>query len=339
VTRATPVVEAPRARRAAAPQPPVTRPGTDLPATPDTPRFDPHQLRTRWLQVASQDPSALARAREAGVDFSVAPGRVWETDEHVYLPVVSTFRSEDQVVRETLMLALSPDHVVTLQPTRHYPVFDKAIARMRRTPRLTQSSYGVTYALLYALNEAAERVIHHASDLLEEMSDEIEEATLGYDRRGREIGVTDMQGTIARMNRAEEIVSSTQESQLSLARAARHLRSEIADTDPVLAGLVETLVADVDGVKEHASFEHDKVRYLQQAIMTSLDVKQNQIVKVFTIITAVFLPPTLITSFYGMNFTHMPELEWNLGFPWIVLVTLVAAVIPLVYIKRRGWLR
>lgn len=336
MTRLTPaVVEAPRA---ALPSP-AHRPTTAATPGAHDGRFDPQALRGRWLQVAAEDPSALARAHDAGVDFALASGRVWETDEHVYLPVVATYRRGESIERETLMFALSPARVVTLQPTRHYPIFDKAIARMRRTPRLISTSYGVMYALLYALNEAAERVILHASDLLEDMSDQIEEATLGYDRRGREIGVTDMQGTIARMNRAEEIVSSTQESQLSLARAARHLRSEIADSDPVLAGLVETLIADVDGVKEHASFEHDKVRYLQQAIMTSLDVKQNQIVKVFTIITAVFLPPTLITSFYGMNFTRMPELEWELGFPWVVLVTLVAAVIPLVYIKRRGWLR
>ena len=62
-------------------------------------------------------------------------------------------------------------------------------------------------------------------------------------------------------------------------------------------------------MKEHAGFEHDKVRYLQQSVMTSLNMKQNQIVKVFTIITAVFLPPTLVATFYGMNFAVMPELS------------------------------
>lgn len=305
----------------------------------DTPRFDARVLRSRWVQVAAGDPAATARAAEHGVDFAAAGGRVWETDAHVYLPVVATRRHGDQVLHERIVLALSPDVVVTAQPERHYPVFDKAVARLRRTPWLIGSSYGVAYALLYALNEAADRVVSHASDLLEDMSDEIDEATRGVDARGREIGVRDMQDTITRMNRAEEIVSRAQESQLSLARAARHLRSEIADGDPVLAGLVETLVADVEGVKEHAGFEHDKVRYLQQAIMTSLDVKQAQIVKVFTIITAVFLPPTLIASFYGMNFTHMPELDRPYGFTLTVLLTLVAAVIPLAYIKRRGWLR
>ncbi len=127
--------------------------------------------------------------------------------------MTATRRDGDRVVDERIVLALSADVVVTAQPQRHYAVFDKAIARMRRTPWLIGSSYGVAYALLYALNEAADRVVSYASDLLEDMSDEIDEATRGVDSRGREIGVSDMQDTITRMNRAEEIVSRAQESQ------------------------------------------------------------------------------------------------------------------------------
>ncbi|OCF89445.1 hypothetical protein AW168_17150 [Nocardia brasiliensis] len=115
--------------------------------------------------------------------------------------------------------------------------------------------------------------------------------------------------------------------------------ADIAVHSAELESLIAILIADIDGVKQHAGFEHDKVRYLQQSVMTWLDVKQNQIVKVFTIITAVFLPPTLIATFYGMNFTWMPELEWQHGFLATTLMTLVAAVIPLAYIKRKGWLR
>ena len=73
--------------------------------------------------------------------------------------------------------------------------------------------------------------------------------------------------------------------------------------------------------------------------MTSLNVRQNQVVKVFTIITAVFLPPTLIATFYGMNFSVMPELSWEWGFTATILLTLLAALLPLWYIKRKGWLR
>jgi len=302
--------------------------------------FDPTVLRRRWVQAPANDEAELARiAGTTGVDFAAAAGRVWQTDDYVYLPVVVNVRDGDTIRREAVVFAVGHEVLVTLQPTAHFPVFDKAIARMRRTPQLTESPHGVMYALLYALNVASERVIDHASDALEAMNDEIAMATNGYNDRGREIGVSDMQDTIARMNEAEEIVSRSQETQLLLARAARHLRAELDIEQVQLAGLLDILIADIDGVKEHASYEHDKLRYLQQSIMTSLDVKQNQIVKVFTIITAVFLPPTLIATFYGMNFTVMPELAWEHGFLSTTVLTLIAALIPLWYIRRKGWLR
>ncbi|MHC9294138.1 CorA family divalent cation transporter [Mycobacterium sp. LTG2003] len=305
-------------------------------------RFGSNVLGRHWIALAAADEAKAAELRaQIGVDFSVAAakGRVWETDNFIYLPVVVNFKRGENIERDAIMFALGSEYVVTLQPGEHFGPFDKAIAKMRRQPELAESSYGVMYALLWALNEASERVIEYASDALEAMNGEIDMATAGYDAKGREIGVGDMRGVLSRMNGAEEIVSRTQESQLLLARAARHLMAETPKDATSPAGLIGILLADIDGVKEHAGFEHDKVRYLQQSVMTWLDVKQNQIVKVFTIITAVFLPPTLIATFYGMNFTWMPELEWQHGFLVTTLFTLVAAVIPLAYIKQKGWLR
>ena len=152
------------------------------------------------------------------------------------------------------------------------------------------------------------------------------------------MGIVDINDTIVELNKKEELVSRCLESQLSLARAARYLDTEVPPQDE-LQEYVRTLRDDISGVKEHAAFEHDSVRYLQNAILASLNVKQNQIVKVFTIITAVFLPPTLIASIYGMNFAVMPELSWDLGFPVSIMLTLVAALLPMIYIKYRGWLR
>ncbi|MFV5476528.1 CorA family divalent cation transporter [Acinetobacter baumannii] len=67
-------------------------------------------------------------------------------------------------------------------------------------------------------------------------------------------------------------------------------------------------------VKKYASFEYEKVRYFQNAVTNMMNIKQNQIVKVFTIITAVFLSLTLVGTFYGMDFAVMPELSWEHGF-------------------------
>ncbi|MCV7145806.1 magnesium transporter CorA family protein [Mycobacterium riyadhense] len=308
----------------------------------ETDSLDTEALCRHWIQLFASDAAAAAGLCDRlGVGFPVAAAerRIWETDKFIYFSVAVSIKRGETIDRELLMFALGADYVVTLQPSEQFDVFDHAIAKLRRQPRLAASSYGVMYALLWALNEASERVIDYASDVLEAMNDEIEMATEGYDERGRGIGVSDMRKTMARMNETEEIVSRTQESQLLLARAARHLMAETPGHESDLDGLIRILIIDIDGVKQHASFEHDKVRYLQQSVMTWLDVKQNQIVKVFTIITAVFLPPTLIATFYGMNFTWMPELEWEYGFLATTLLTLIAAVIPLAYIKQKGWLR
>jgi CorA-like Mg2+ transporter protein len=77
---------------------------------------------------------------------------------------------------------------------------------------------------------------------------------------------------------------------------------------------------------------------LQGSVTNILNIKQNQIVKIFTIITAVFLPPTLVATFYGMNFAIMPELSSRHGFIYSVILILVGALLPLVYIKWKGWL-
>ncbi len=138
------------------------------------------------------------------------------------------------------------------------------------------------------------------------------------------------------LNEKEDLILHCIESQLTLARTVRYLSGEVDNrSEADLQALVTELAGDVAGIKEHAAFEHEKVRYLQGAVTNVLNIKQNQIVKVFTIITAVFLPPTLV----GMNFAVMPQLSWKHGFIYSMMLTLGAALLPLLYIKRRGWLR
>ncbi len=143
-----------------------------------------------------------------------------------------------------------------------------------------------------------------------------------------------------RLNEKEELILHCVESQLTLGRSVRYLGDEVDNrTEQDLQVLVNELAGDVAGTKEHATFQHERVRYLQTAVTNILNIKQNEIIKVFTIITAVFLPPTLIGTLYGMNFAVMPELSWKHGFIYSMCLTLGAAILPLWYIKRRGWLR
>ncbi len=69
-----------------------------------------------------------------------------------------------------------------------------------------------------------------------------------------------------------------------------------------------------------------------------INIEQNQIIKLFSVAAVVFLPPTLIASIYGMNFKHMPELEWTFGYPLALTTMVAAAILPYVYFRRKGWL-
>jgi magnesium transporter len=80
------------------------------------------------------------------------------------------------------------------------------------------------------------------------------------------------------------------------------------------------------------------VNFLLQAAQGFINIEQNQIIKIFSVAAVAFLPPTLIASIYGMNFHHIPELDWSWGYPVSLGLMLISAVLPYLYFKRKGWL-
>ncbi len=77
---------------------------------------------------------------------------------------------------------------------------------------------------------------------------------------------------------------------------------------------------------------------VQEVYQSIIDIKQNQIMRILTVVTAIFLPLTLIVGWYGMNFVYMPELKWQLGYPFvIILCVLVAAICMSIFKKKNYW--
>ncbi len=315
---------------------------TDLPAIPPVTLTEDVQnaLRRSWRRLRRGDTDAITRATvELGCNFPPPELGFEEDDAFFYLPVTVLSREGDTVREEVVLFALGDGVLVTLEPPEGFRPFDRALTIFRRRPEVTQSAYGIMYALLQVTNSAAHQLVELASSSLEVMGERIRDIVAGQDAQGRGIQTDSITEALGDLGESEDLISRIQEEQLLMERAARYLRLEIGGADPDLRAQVEALIDDIRSVKEHAGFEHDEVRYLQQSVMTSLNATQNQVVKVFTIITAVFLPPTLVATFYGMNFAVMPELSWEWGFTVTILLTLVFALLPLWYIKHRGWLR
>lgn len=98
------------------------------------------------------------------------------------------------------------------------------------------------------------------------------------------------------------------------------------------------ILRDIGSLLPHNEAVFQKVNFLLQAAMGFINIEQNRIIKIFSVVSVVFLPPTLVASSYGMNFVHMPELEKIWGYPMAILVMVLAALTPYLFFKKKGWL-
>ena len=92
-----------------------------------------------------------------------------------------------------------------------------------------------------------------------------------------------------------------------------------------------------DSLNDYDAHLLNKVQLLLDATLGLINIDQNNIIKVLTIVSVVGVPPTLVASMYGMNFKNMPELDWAWGYPYGLTVIALSAVLPLLWFKWRGW--
>ena len=101
---------------------------------------------------------------------------------------------------------------------------------------------------------------------------------------------------------------------------------------------LKLIARDVRSLEDHVAFLSNKVLFLLDATLGLTSVDQNEVIRVLTVATTIFFPPTLIGTIYGMNFGNMPELDWHWGYPAALLLMFASAILPFLYFKRRGWL-
>lgn len=94
----------------------------------------------------------------------------------------------------------------------------------------------------------------------------------------------------------------------------------------------------VERHKDIAAAMRDYTVQIRDLYQSQLDIKQNHIMTILTVVTTIFMPLTLIVGWYGMNFRYMPELNWKLGYPVVILVSALIAVGGLIYFKKKKWL-
>lgn len=223
--------------------------------------------------------------------------------------------------------------------TLHYSKME-AIETFLNLTKYETDIYSVPAVLLSAITEV---LIHDVGEILETTGNETDSLIQNvFDKGSRSsTGVgNNYNEIIAKVGNAGNTISRCRESLVSINRLIIYFtqveRERTTYKDHTLR--LKHISREVSSLTEYANFLSQRIGFLLDATLGLLSVEQNMIVKVFTIASAVLMPPTLIASTYGMNFTHMPETHWEYGYPIALFMMFISAAIPCYFFRRKGWL-
>src|SRR6516162_4269800 len=189
--------------------------------------------------------------------------------------------------------------------------------------------------------ELLDAVIDRAADILERIGADIDQVSHDiFEPEGSTVRSRSYNEILIAIGRKGDLTSKVRESLVSIGRLLLYLANE-ADSmrwakEP--KAQLKGMQRDVHSLSDHAAYLSNKIQFLLDAMLGVVTIEQNNVIKIFSVAAVALMPPTLIASIYGMNFKHMPELDWSLGYPIAIALMLLAAALPYFFFKWKKWL-
>jgi len=178
--------------------------------------------------------------------------------------------------------------------------------------------------------------VEYSADALEGIYQNLEEVSRSVLQK--DISDQDAAASLNAMAREEDLNGRIRRNMMDTRRAVSFMmRGRLLSPDQF--DDARQILRDIESLDGHTAFLFDKINFLMDATVGFININQNKIIKIFSVASVAFLPPTLIASIYGMNFRILPELNWSFGYPFAILLMVASAVTPFWYFRRRGWLR
>ncbi len=234
-------------------------------------------------------------------------------------------QSEGRLMHNAVAFILQPTRLITV---REAELADFRLLRMRalrgqievRTPK----------DLLITLFE---QKVENLADTIEDVYLELEKAS----HLVLEDPSAELEDAIENLAQLEDSNGKIRMCLMDTQRSISFLQRQLRDS-PSVQEMIPEIMRDIDTLMSHTNFMFEKINFLMDAAQGFINIEQNKIIKTFSIASVVFLPPTLIASIYGMNFAHMPELQWMAGYPFALILMVLAGLAPYYYFKHKGWL-
>ncbi len=195
--------------------------------------------------------------------------------------------------------------------------------------QMNYRAYPTGYHLLIHVLEVS---IDYDADLVEALARQI--GALSRDINQSDTVETDM---IRRINHLQENTMIIRENIFDRQRVLSGiLRSERFPND--IYPKLSLMIKDVNSLISHADFDSERLDYMQDTTLGLINLEQNKSTKIFTVAALFFMPPTMIASIYGMNFTHITGLEWEWGFEVAIGLMVVTSVLTYFYFRWKKWI-
>ncbi|WP_028135007.1 magnesium transporter CorA family protein [Bradyrhizobium japonicum] len=252
-----------------------------------------------------------------------------------YMTATLMCHSDTDMPRTTPVTFILADHrLVTVRYDLPKP-FALVEAKLARS--CTPSVTGET-----VLMELLDAVIDRCADILERCGAEIDQVSHDIfepesERHGQAKRYSQILISIGRKG---DLTSKVRESLVSIGRVVAFLSAVVEGVkwSKDMREQLKTMQRDVASLTDHASYLSNKITFVLDAMLGVVNLEQNNIIKLFSVMAVVLMPPTLIASVYGMNFKVMPELEWVHGYPMALVMMLIAAIVPYWIFKWKKWL-
>ncbi len=225
---------------------------------------------------------------------------------------------------ETISFIVKNGILVTVR-NQELRSFNDTVKKMFANPRSYPSGFHVLVALM-------ETRVDYDADMIEDMTRDISRLSM---RLKDDDDVTD--DILIDIKELQEKTMIIRENIVDKQRICSNMLKSIlfpADAKDKLS----VIIKDINSLFEYTRFSFDRLEYLQDTFLGLVNIQQNKIIKIFTIVSVIFLPPTLVASMYGMNFDFMPELHWRYGYAFAIFMMVVSVALILYYFKRKDWL-
>ena len=296
-----------------------------------------------WLDLVQPSPQEVAFVERATklrlptleeLSEIESSSRLRAEDGVLYLSAPLVHRAiANQPETTPVGFVLTPEMLITVR-------FEQLMAFDNFAKTTCGSAAETFVGLLEAIVDRTADVLEHIAAELDTLSHRLfRSGSIDAARRRRPAHeARDLRAILRRVGAGGDLVSKIRDSLLGLGRIVPYVASLAAAwlPEPVKPRL-ETLRHDIGSLSDYDTHLVNKVQLLLDATLGLINVEQNDIIKVLTIVSVVGVPPTLVASMYGMNFQYMPELHWSWGYPYGLLLILISAVAPLLWFRWRGW--